>query len=115
MKPEDLEKQWQQHSQEAFHRLAQWQQAHPKATMAEIEVAIDEHLDQVRARMIEEMAQAEQESMATQVHRCPHCGSRMSRRGSRQRTLQTRGHQQVAVSRDYQSCPACGYSFFPPR
>lgn len=116
MNPEDLEKRWQQKSQEAFHIIAQWQKEHPKATMAEIEAAIDEQLDQVRARLIEEIAQAERETSAEQAPtRCPQCGSRMHQRGTHRRTLQTRGQQEVTLSRDYLSCPACGYSFFPPR
>jgi hypothetical protein len=39
----------------------------------------------------------------------------MQARGKRQRRLQTQGGQTVSLTRQYQSCPHCGYSFFPPR
>ncbi|GCF12033.1 hypothetical protein KDI_55970 [Dictyobacter arantiisoli] len=116
MNAEDLEKRWQQKSQEAFQTIAQWRQGHPKATMAEIETAIDQQLDQVRARIIEEVAQAEMHPEAEpEPTRCPQCGERMHRRGTRSRRLQTRGRQDVTLTRPYLDCPACGYSFFPPR
>ncbi len=116
MDAEDLEKRWQQKSQEAFQTIAQWRYDHPKATMAEIETAIDQQLDHVRARIIEEVAQAEMGSEAEpELTRCPQCGKGMHRRGTHPRRFQTRGGQEVTLTRDYLSCPACGYSFFPPR
>ena len=116
MDAEDLEKRWQQKSQEAFQTIAQWRQDHPKATMAEIETLIDEQLDQVRARIIEEVAQAQMSAPAvSEEAECPQCGEKMHHRGTRARRLQTRGRQEVTLTRDYLSCPACGYSFFPPR
>jgi hypothetical protein len=39
----------------------------------------------------------------------------MQARGKHRRRLQTQGSQQVTVTRQYLSCPGCGYSFFPPR
>jgi predicted RNA-binding Zn-ribbon protein involved in translation (DUF1610 family) len=116
MKAEDLEKRWQQKSQEASQAIAQWRQNHPKATMAEIEMAIDQQLDQVRAHIIEEVAQAEMETASEPGPKpCPQCGEPMHRRGKHARRLQTRGRQEVTLTRSYFSCPACGYSFFPPR
>jgi NADH pyrophosphatase NudC (nudix superfamily) len=116
MDAEDLEKRWQQKSQEAFQTIAQWRQDHPKATMAEIETLIDQQLDEVRARIIEEVAQAQMSAPAvSEEAACPQCGEKMHHRGTRARRLQTRGRQEVTLTRDYLSCPACGYSFFPPR
>lgn len=116
MNSEDLEKRWQQKSQEAFQSIAQWRLNHPKATMAEIESAIDEQLDQVRARIIEEVALAEVSSGSEPIpSQCPQCGARMHQSGNHTRRLQTRGSQEVTLHRDYLRCPCCGYSFFPPR
>lgn len=116
MNPEDLEKRWQQKSQDASKAIAQWRQEHPKATLAEIETAIDAQLDQVRAHIIEEVAQSETHQPTQQTPTfCPQCGEWMHQRGKHRRRLQTRGSQDVTLTRDYLSCPACGYSFFPPR
>ncbi len=118
MDSERMSEQWQQKSQEVSHAIAQWRQAHPKATLAEIESAVDEQMNHLRARLIEEVAQMQQtshEPREASAQVCPHCGERMQRRGKRQRRLQTQGGQQVTLHRQYHRCPGCGYSFFPPR
>jgi hypothetical protein len=58
MNPEELLQQWQNKSQETVMVMQAWRQAHPKATLAEIEQAVDEQITQLRASMIEEVAQA---------------------------------------------------------
>ena len=118
MNGEEMSQQWQQSSQQASQAIAHWRQAHPQATLAEIEVAVDEQINRLRARMIEEVAQAsplEQRGAEQRARKCPHCGERMQARGKHQRRLQTQGGQQVSLTRQYLSCPGCGYSFFPPR
>lgn len=118
MNAEEMNQQWHQSSQQASQAIAHWRQAHPQATLAEIEAAVDEQINQLRARMIEEVAQAsplEQASSEQGARTCPQCGERMQSRGKHQRRLQTQGGQQVTLTRQYQSCPSCGYSFFPPR
>jgi predicted RNA-binding Zn-ribbon protein involved in translation (DUF1610 family) len=118
MNPEEMEQQWQQKSQRAANAIAQWRQAHPRATLAEIEAAVDEQMNQMRASMIEEVAQAsplEQGADNQETLRCPQCGERMQARGKHQRRLQTQGGQKVTLTRQYQNCLSCGYSFFPPR
>jgi NADH pyrophosphatase NudC (nudix superfamily) len=106
-----------EHSQAVVQAMRTWRTAHPQATLAEIERAVDEQVSQLRASLIEEMAQASplERAEAGQVGRtCPQCGERLQARGKRTRRLQTQGGQQVSLTRQYQSCPACGYSFFPP-
>jgi NADH pyrophosphatase NudC (nudix superfamily) len=118
MNGEEMSQQWQQSSQHASQAIAYWRAAHPEATLAEIEAAVDEQMNRLRARMIEEVAQAsslEQAGAGDQARKCPHCGERMQARGKHQRRLQTQGGQQVRLTRQYVSCSACGYSFFPPR
>lgn len=116
MNPEELEEHWQQKSQDVSHTIAQWRVSHPTATLAEIEAAVDTQMNQLRARMIEAVALAsplELEQTAPQT--CPACGKRLQRRGKRSRRLQTQGDQSITLERGYQSCPHCGFSFFPPR
>ena len=58
MQPEDLHKRWKEQGEEAFASVAQWRAAHPQATLAEIEQAVDEQMNRLRARIIEQAARA---------------------------------------------------------
>jgi DNA-binding transcriptional regulator WhiA len=58
MQPEDLQERWKEQGEETFASVAQWRAAHPQATLAEIEQAVDEQMNRLRARMIEQAAQA---------------------------------------------------------
>ena len=89
---------------------------HPQATLAEIEQAVDEQMNRLRARMIEQAAQtsAAAESEASQGLMCEQCGQTLQARGRARRRWQTQGGQQVEVERTYVTCPQCGGGFFPP-
>ena len=116
MQPEDLQKRWEEQGEEIFAAVAQWRAAHPKATLAEIEQAVDEQMHRLRARMIEQAAQASAaaESQASQGVVCEQCGQLLQARGRAKRRWQTHGGQEVEVERTYVSCPQCGGGFFPP-
>ena len=116
MKVQELQEQWQEASQEAVAAVAQWRAAHPQATLAEIEQAVDEQMNRLRAQLIEETAQASaaagSESSMGRV--CEQCGQPLQARGRARRRWQTQGGQQVEVERTYVTCPQCGGGFFPP-
>ena len=116
MQPEDLQKRWEEQGEDIFAAVAQWRAAHPKATLAEIEQAVDEQMNRLRARMIEQAAQASAaaESEASQGLVCEQCGQPLQARGRAKRRWQTHGGQEVEVERAYVSCPQCGGGFFPP-
>ncbi len=116
MQPEDLHERWKEQGEGTFAAVAQWRAAHPQATLAEIEQAVDEQLNRLRARMIEQAAQASAaaESEASQGLVCEQCGQPLQARGRAKRRWQTHGGQQVEVERTYVSCPQCGGGFFPP-
>ncbi|GHO44962.1 hypothetical protein [Ktedonospora formicarum] len=118
MKQQEDDQQWEQRSQQVAKSMQEWRLAHPQATLADIEEAVDQQMNELRARMIEDLAQANQADQGTGRSKpvaCPECGKRMQVRGKRERRLQTQGGQEVTLIREYQSCPHCGYSFFPPR
>lgn len=99
--------------------MGQWEQEHPKATMREIEEAIDERMNQLRAQLIQEVVQvraAQQWEQASQQERvsCPTCQTPLQARGEHTRWLQTTGGQAVKLRRTYGTCPTCGAGFFPP-
>jgi YgiT-type zinc finger domain-containing protein len=114
----ELEARWRQLNEDVLVGMKEWRLAHPKATLREIEAAIDERLAKVRARMLEDVALA---SRATDVAateervNCPKCGREMEAHGQAERTLLTTGDQAITLRRSYTVCPSCGEGLFPPR
>lgn len=116
---DDFDRRWQQEAAEVLTGMKEWRLQHPRATLREIEQALDERLGKMRARMLEDVAQA---SAATELNdeagarlKCPPCGMALAARGARTRQLQTAQRQQVEFKRSYGQCPQCGAGFFPPR
>jgi len=113
---EDFDSLWHKLSEEVMSGMKEWRLQHPKATLSEIEDALDERLSRMRARMLEDLALA---SVAVNVSegevRCSECGTRLESRGRKTRKLKTHHDQQIRLRRAYGVCPDCGASFFPPR
>jgi uncharacterized protein with PIN domain len=113
-----LEKNWQALSGEVISGLAEWRVQHPKATLREIEAALDERLERLRAKMLEEAAMFSQarewDTAGGEIPRCPECGTALERSTSGVRTLQTHGEQELRLERRYGKCPQCGSGIFPP-
>ncbi len=100
--------------------MTQLRKEHPKATWAEIEAAVDERINQLRAQMIEDLVQAaESEDWSKQSEqerpRRATCGKPLWARGKQTRWLETTGGEAVKLTRTYGTCPQCGEGFFPPR
>ena len=117
---ERLEERWRQLCAEAISGMAEWRTQHPKATLSEIEAALDERLGRVRARMLEDTALASQATDLRTVAPadrplCPQCGTRLQHRTWEERSLSTDHGQTVRLQRSYAICPACGEALFPPR
>jgi predicted RNA-binding Zn-ribbon protein involved in translation (DUF1610 family) len=117
---ERLEERWRQLCAEAISGMAEWRRRHPKATLSEMEAALDQRLGSVRARMLEDTAMA---SPATDLRTtppvdcplCPQCGARLQHRTWEERNLSTDHGQSIRLQRSYAVCPACGETLFPPR
>lgn len=100
--------------------MTQWRKEHPKATWAEIEAAVDEQINQLRAQMLQELVQMGEEQPWSQQPteerpRCATCGKLLWDRGEQTRSIQTTGGEAVELRRTYGTCPDCGVGFFPPR
>ncbi len=91
--------------------LHTWRRAHPEATWVEIEAELDRRLDALRASLLGEVVTDAPGAAAS----CPHCGGPLVARGTRTRTVVTRGDQAIPLTRAYQTCPACGAGLSPPR
>jgi YgiT-type zinc finger domain-containing protein len=99
--------------------MTAWRKAHPKATWAEIEAAVDEQINQVRAQLLEDLVQMEEgedwrKLPPEERPRCATCGKPLSARGEQTRWIQTTGGEAIELRRPYGTCPACGVGFFPP-
>ncbi len=111
--------QWQVLAEEAITGMVEWRVQHPKATLREIETAVDEHLARVRARMLQDAAQvgggADLRGVPpTERPVCPDCGHRLVARGQETRHLTTRHEQPLTLTRTRAVCPQCGTALFPP-
>jgi ribosomal protein S27AE len=99
--------------------MADWRAAHPKATFNEIEAALDERLNRVRARVLADLALASTAAdlqAANEADRpcCERCGTRLQARGQSERGVVTQGGAEVVLRRSYATCPRCGDGSFPP-
>ncbi|MCB8980776.1 MAG: transposase family protein [Ardenticatenaceae bacterium] len=97
---------------ELARKLSQWHQANPKATLTEIEEAVEAELAMVRRQLVEELAQ---EKIGEQkVPDCPQCGQQMVKNGQRKRKLKSKEGQTIQLNRQQWRCLNCGATFFPP-
>jgi hypothetical protein len=99
--------------------MAAWRTAHPHATLAEIEAALDDRLAALRTHLLSEAVAASpltdwSTAPAAQRPTCPHCGAILRPRGKRKRQLKTQGGELV-FERTYGVCPSCGAGVFSPR
>src|SRR5690349_21102048 len=95
-----------------------WRRAHPRATFAEIEAAVDARLNEARGRLPEELALASPAAdragqQAEGRARCPSCGTLPEPRGVHEWAVRTRGDEAVRLWQDYAVGRSCGARPFP--
>ena len=114
----DFDGRWSEVGGEVMAQIRQWRLSHPKASLNEIEQALDEQLGRLRARMLEDVAQASDavhlDQQRAERLRCPQCAGELIGRGQQIRELETAQQQQLRLDRNYVSCPRCGVGLFPP-
>jgi hypothetical protein len=122
----EVEAKWQREIDEVMTGMKEWRLQHPRASLREIEHALDAKLSRLRARMLQDIAlssraakigegdQADEPSAAERP-RCPKCGGPLVSRGEQARTLITNHNQPITLARSYGYCPACEAGLFPPR
>lgn len=116
---EALDPRWQAGYERAMKQVRLWRRAHPRATFAEIEAALDAALRVMRAELLADLVAADPAGQvagrpAAQRPRCPDCGGRVVSLGQRTRQVLVDGDQAVPISRTYARCPRCGVGHFPP-
>ncbi len=117
---DDLEGQWSGLSAEVARGMKEWRVAHPRATLREIEAALDERLAKLRVRMLQDtvstspLSDVQAAQAAGMAVACPVCGQPVDDCGKQTRHLTTQGEQALALERSYAVCPGCGAGLFPP-
>jgi RNA polymerase-binding transcription factor DksA len=116
----DFGAKWHELAEEVMTGMKEWRLQHPKASLSEIEQALDERLGKARALMLQDLALASaavdiQASQGQDRPRCRKCGGKLESRGRHRRELLTQHDQTLRLERSYGVCPTCGEAFFPPR
>ena len=115
----DFDAEWDALAEEVLSGMKEWRLQHAKATLRQIEVALDERLGKMRARMLQDAALAsaaadiKQAQTAEQV-RCEACREVLVERTVAERQLVTQHNQILKLARSYGVCPTCGAGLFPP-
>jgi hypothetical protein len=120
MESEQPEPTWEALSAEILSGMREWRLSHPKATLREIEEALDERWYRLRARMLRDVALQSaashwQEAIRSERPTCRVCGTPLILRGKRKRHLKTHGGHTLTLDRSYGLCPTCKQGLFPPR
>lgn len=101
--------------------LAAWRTAHPRATLGEIEAAVQSALTRLREQYVSDLIHASGATDPTTLPIaeqpvCATCGGILAPRGWQERTVLTAGQPApLRLRRRYLICAACGSGVFPPR
>ena len=108
---------WLQRFAEVDEGLREWRREHPRASLTEIEQALDARWLKLRAQMVTDLAQASPAAdfggAGAERPLCPTCAVPLQARGKHRRTLRTQGEHALPLERDYGVCPRCGEAFCP--
>jgi uncharacterized protein with PIN domain len=111
---------WRALAETVAEELTAWRQAHPRATLREIETVVFEVGQRLQARALEQVVHASAfADVAAQPAKerptCPTCSGRLEPRGRQRRTIRpARQRATLEVDRSYAVCAECGAGLFPP-
>jgi hypothetical protein len=115
----DFDARWDALAEEVLSGMKEWRLQHPKATLRQIEAALDERLGKMRARMLQDAALASvaadlKAAQGAEQPHCGACGAVLVERTVAERQLITQHNQVLKLERSYGVCPTCGAGLFPP-
>jgi len=106
---------WDLAGRAAAQEVAAWRRAHPRATLTEIELAVEAAVGRLQGRLVEDLANGAGAAPAMERPTCAGCGRPMVRRGRHKReVLLARRAEPLPLEREYWSCSSCGAGLFPP-
>ena len=94
-------------------QIKRWRQEHPKATLTEIEEAVERELAKLREAIVAGLAQ-EGEEEGGEATLCPNCQREMVKNGKKARSLKTKEGKTITLKRQQMRCLECGMTIFPP-
>ena len=112
---------WRTLSDAVGRELIAWREAHPRASLRQIEDAVFEAMQRLQARALQQvvLASAVADVAALPVAErptCPTCRGRLEPRGRQRRTIRpARQRAALEVERSYTVYTECGAGLFPPR
>lgn len=111
---------WRELQEKVNAAIEEWRQENPEATLTEIEEVVDSELAEVRAKMVEDLAQegrtADLKRLSKEERpRCPRCGQPAVANGKGRRRLKTYDGQTLELERHQAYCQHCEVTFFPSR
>ena len=92
--------------------INRWRQENPKATLTEIEEAVEAELAELREALVQRLVQEREEERKTMF--CPNCEKEMVKNGYKDRTLRTKESKTITLKRRQMRCLECGMTLFPP-
>lgn len=116
---EGTESNWSKLAEGVMLEIKGWRKQHPKATLTEIEAAVDGLWAKARTQLIQDVALASETRAighegGDSCSRCPECGGQLESRGEKVRRLITHQERCIELKRSYGVCLACRAGFFPP-
>ena len=111
---------WRALSDAVGRELIAWREAHPRASLTQIEDAVFEAMQRLQARVLEQVVRASATAdvaaqPVTERPRCPTCGGLLEPRGRQRRTIRpARQRAPLELERSYAVCAECGAGLFPP-
>jgi hypothetical protein len=106
---------WDLAGQAVAQEVAAWRRTHPRATLTEIELAVEEAVSRLQGRLVEDLANGAGADLADERPTCAGCDQPMVRRGRHKReVLLARRATPLPLDREYYACPSCGTGLFPP-
>ena len=115
---EGTESNWSKLSEGMMLEITDWRKRHPRATLTEIEAAVDGLWAKARAQLIQDAALASEARAISHGggeswSRCPGCGGHLESWGEKVRKLSAHHDQWIELKRSYGVCPACRARVFP--
>jgi hypothetical protein len=98
---------------EIIQRIKQWNRDNPKATLTEIEEAVDAELSKLRRHLVEGITEGRPARTQSEAN-CPNCRANMVRNGQKKRVLRSKGSEKLTLNRQQMRCLECGMTLFPP-
>lgn len=95
-------------------RLQAWRAAHPRATLTEMQTAVETELAAYRTALLTRLVQEATVEQAAETPSCPACDQPLRRNGVKRRRLKDKEGTEVLLEREQWRCQRCGLTLFPP-